>query len=70
MFHLLHLPKRVLHAHNSSSLPIMRPKQPQLSRMMLFQMQGQWPDLAAYEDVEVGEDVLLSTRGMMPLDWS
>ena len=41
-----------------------------MGTMMLFQMQGQWPDLAAYEDVEVGEDVLLSTRGMMPLDWS
>jgi hypothetical protein len=40
-----------------------------MGTMMLFQMHGKWPDLAAYEDVEIGEDVALSTRGSTVLDW-
>jgi len=40
-----------------------------MGTMMLFQMRGRWPDLSAYEDIEVGDDVLLSTRGAKVLDW-
>lgn len=40
-----------------------------MGTMMLFQMAGHWPDLAAYENVEVSSDVVLSTRGPTELDW-
>ncbi len=40
-----------------------------MGTMMLFQMRGRWPDLAAYEDVEVDEEVVMSTRGNQTLDW-
>lgn len=41
-----------------------------MGTMMLYQMHGQWPDLSAYEDVNVSEDVIMSTRGQQILDWS
>jgi len=40
-----------------------------MGTMMLFQMRGRWPDLSAYEDVTVSDDVLMSTRGQQILDW-
>ena len=40
-----------------------------MGTMMLFQMRGRWPDLAAYEDVEVDEQAVMSTRGNQVLDW-
>lgn len=40
-----------------------------MGTMMLFQMRGRWPDLSAYEEIEIGEDVMLSTRGKQVLDW-
>jgi len=40
-----------------------------MGTMMLFQMRGQWPDLSAYEDVQVSEEVMMSTRGSQILDW-
>jgi hypothetical protein len=40
-----------------------------MGTMMLFQMHGRWPDLSAYEDVHISEDVIMSTRGTQVLDW-
>lgn len=41
-----------------------------MGTMMLFQMQGRWPDLSAYEDIEVSEEVIASTKGHQILDWT
>ena len=40
-----------------------------MGTMMLFQMGRCWPDLAAYTDIEVDDDVRLSLMGDQPLDW-
>lgn len=40
-----------------------------MGTMMLYQMHGRFPDLSAYEDVQVTEDVMLSTRGAQIVDW-
>lgn len=40
-----------------------------MGTMMLFQMQGRWPDLSAYEDIRVPDEVLATTRGPDTLDW-
>lgn len=41
-----------------------------MGTMMIYQMHGKWPNMAAYEDVEVSEDVIMSTRGtVQSLDW-
>ncbi len=34
-----------------------------MGAMMLFQMLGRWPDLAAYEDVRIDSNALLASRG-------
>jgi hypothetical protein len=40
-----------------------------IGTMMLFQMHGAWPNMAAYEDVEIDEDAVISARGVNPIDW-
>lgn len=41
-----------------------------MGTMMIYQMHGKWPNMAAYEDVEVSEDVIMSARGaVQSLDW-
>lgn len=41
-----------------------------MGTLMLFQMNKSWPNMAAYEDITVPEDVLLSARGTTHvLDW-
>jgi len=40
-----------------------------MGTMMLFQMRGQWPDLSAYEDVEISQDVRASTQRNSGADW-
>lgn len=40
-----------------------------MGTMMLFQMHGRWPDLSAYEDIKVSEEIIMSTRGAQILDW-
>jgi len=40
-----------------------------MGTMMLFQMRGQWPDLSAYEDVQISDDVIVSTRANQILNW-
>lgn len=40
-----------------------------MGTMMLFQMHGSWPDMAAYEDVEIDADAAQSARGVNPNDW-
>jgi len=40
-----------------------------MGTMMLFQMRGQWPDLSAYEDVAVDDEVVLSTQSPEDLSW-
>lgn len=41
-----------------------------MGTMMLYQMNGRWPDLSAYEDINVPEEVIQSTKGQQVLDWS
>lgn len=41
-----------------------------MGTMMLYQLLGRWPDLSAYEDVEIDEKALLASRGQVPLDWT
>jgi hypothetical protein len=40
-----------------------------MGSMMLFQMAGRFPDLSAYKDIEISDDVLLSTQGIKDMDW-
>ena len=40
-----------------------------MGTMMLYQMMGRWPDLAAYEDVAIDERALLATRSQLNNDW-
>ena len=40
-----------------------------MGTLMLFQMAGQFPDLASYEDVQISEGAALATRGPHTLDW-
>lgn len=40
-----------------------------MGTMMLFQMIGRWPDLSAYEDITISDEVVMSTRGSTVLDW-
>lgn len=40
-----------------------------MGTMMLFQMANHWPDMASYEDIEIDDDVRMSTRGNQTLDW-
>jgi hypothetical protein len=32
-------------------------------------MAGRFPDLSAYKDIEISDDVLLSTQGIKDMDW-
>jgi hypothetical protein len=40
-----------------------------MGTMMLFQMHGRWPNLSAYEDIQVSDEVTQSTRGKAQLSW-
>jgi hypothetical protein len=40
-----------------------------MGTLMLFQMRGQFPDLSAYEDIELSDDVIVSSQGIKDLDW-
>lgn len=40
-----------------------------MGSMMLFQLHGRWPDMSAYADIEVSQDVISSTKGNLALDW-
>jgi len=40
-----------------------------MGTMMLFQMHGRWPNLSAYEDIQVSDEVIQSTRGKSTLSW-
>jgi len=40
-----------------------------MGTMMLFQIRGQWPDLSAYEDIQISEDVVMSSQAAKIFDW-
>lgn len=40
-----------------------------MGSMMLFQMAGRFPDLSAYKDISLSEDVVASTQGVRDMDW-
>jgi hypothetical protein len=40
-----------------------------MGTLMLFQMAGRFPDLAAYEDIRISEETITATRSSQALDW-
>jgi hypothetical protein len=40
-----------------------------MGTMMLFQMHGRFPDLSAYEDINISDDVRVSAEGVKSADW-